>query len=63
MIRWENVFANVVWITTAIFQELGANNDEAVICGDYNINLLKMNGETHFSDFFIPCSAIVSIQK
>ena len=35
-----------------ILQELGANNDEAVICGDYNINLLKMNGETHFSEFF-----------
>ena len=36
-----------------ILQELGANNDEAVICGDYNINLLKMNGETHFSEFFL----------
>ena len=46
-----------------ILQELGANNDEAVICGDYNINLLKMNGETHFSEFLKPCSAIVSIQK
>ena len=22
------------------------------ICGDYNINLLKMNGETHFPEFF-----------
>ena len=35
-----------------ILQELGANNDEVVICGDYNINRLKMNGETHFSDFY-----------
>ena len=23
-----------------------------MICDDYNINLLKMNGETHFSEFF-----------
>ena len=35
-----------------ILQELSATNNEVLICGDYNINLLKMNGETHYSDFF-----------
>ena len=35
-----------------ILQELSATNNEVLICGDYNINLLKLNGETHYSDFF-----------
>ena len=35
-----------------ILQEIGISNNEALICGDYNINLLKINGEAHFSDFF-----------
>ena len=35
-----------------ILQELNSTNNEVLICGDYNINLLKLNGETHFSDFF-----------
>ena len=34
-----------------ILQGLCANNDEAVICGHFNINLLKINGEAHFSEF------------
>ena len=34
-----------------ILQELSSTNNEVLICGDYNINLLKLNGETHFSDF------------
>ena len=33
-----------------IFQEIGISNNEAMICGDYNINLLKING-AHFSEF------------
>ena len=33
-----------------ILQELSSTNAEVLICGDYNINLLKVNGETHFSD-------------
>ena len=32
-----------------ILQEIGISNNEALICGDYNINLLKINGEAHFS--------------
>ena len=37
-----------------ITQELckSATNNEALICGDYNINLLKLNAEAHYSDFF-----------
>ena len=34
-----------------ILQELNSSNAEVRICGDYNINLLKFNGEVHFSDF------------
>ena len=34
-----------------ILQELSSTNAEVLICGDYNINLLKVNGEAHFSDF------------
>ena len=35
-----------------ILQELSFTNNEVLICGDYNINLLKLNGETHFSDLY-----------
>ena len=35
-----------------IIQELSSSNTEVLVCGDYNINLLKMTGEAHFSDFF-----------
>ena len=34
-----------------IIQEIGTSNNEALVCGDYNINLLGINGEAHFSDF------------
>ena len=34
-----------------ILQELSSTNAEVLIGGDYNINLLKINGEAHFSDF------------
>ena len=34
-----------------ILQELSSSYAEVLICGDYNINLLKLNGEAHFSDF------------
>ena len=37
--------------TEPILQEIGISNNEALICGDYNINLLKINGEAHFSEF------------
>ena len=35
-----------------ILNDLGNTNSEVLICGDYNINLLKMNSEQHFSYFF-----------
>ena len=35
-----------------IIQELSSSSTEVLVCGDYNINLLKMTGEAHFSDFF-----------
>ena len=35
-----------------IIQELSSSNTEVLICGDYDINLLKLTGEAHFSDFF-----------
>ena len=35
-----------------ILQEIGISNNEALIWGDYKINLLKINEEAHFSDFF-----------
>ena len=35
-----------------ILQEISISNSEALICLDYNINLLKINGEAHFSEFF-----------
>ena len=35
-----------------ILQGISISNNEALICGDYNIYLLKINGEAHFSEFF-----------
>ena len=35
-----------------ILSDLGNTNSEVLICGDYNINLLKVNSEPHFSYFF-----------
>ena len=35
-----------------ILSDLGDTNAEVLICGDYNINLLKVNSEPHFSYFF-----------
>ena len=35
-----------------ILSDLGDTNSEVLICGDYNINLLKVNSEPHFSYFF-----------
>ena len=35
-----------------ILCDLGNTNFEVLICGDYNINLLKINSEQHFSYFF-----------
>ena len=34
-----------------ILQELDITNSEVVICGDFNINILKVNEESHFSEF------------
>ena len=36
-----------------ILQELSSSNTEVLICGDYNINLLKLAGESHLADFFL----------
>ena len=35
-----------------ILHDLSNTNSEVLICGDYNINLLKINSEQHFSYFF-----------
>ena len=35
-----------------ILNDLSNTNSEVLICGDYNINLLKINSEQHFSYFF-----------
>ena len=35
-----------------ISSDLNNTNFEVLICGDYNINLLKINSEPHFSYFF-----------
>ena len=35
-----------------ILSDLINTNSEVLICGDYNINLLKINSEPHFSYFF-----------
>ena len=35
-----------------LLRDLSNANSEVLICGDYNINLLKVNFEPHFSDFF-----------
>ena len=36
-----------------ILQEPSSSNTEVLICGDYNINLLKLAGESHLADFFV----------
>ena len=46
-----------------IIQELSATNNDVLICGDYNINLLQLNGEAHYSDVSIQCLATVFILK
>ena len=35
-----------------ILSDLGNTNSEVLICGDYNIHLIKVNYEPHFSYFF-----------
>ena len=35
-----------------VLQERSSTYAEVLICGDYNINLLKLTGESHPSDFF-----------
>ena len=35
-----------------ILNDLSNTNSEVLICGDYNVNLLKINSEQHFSNFF-----------
>ena len=40
------------WEMEPILQEIVISNNEAQICGDYIMNLLKINGEAHFSEFF-----------
>ena len=35
-----------------ILNDLSNTNSEVLICGDFNINLLKINSEQHFSYFF-----------
>ena len=35
-----------------VVQERSSTNAEVFICGDYNINLLKLTGESHVADFF-----------
>ena len=35
-----------------ILQVLSSSNTEVLICGDYNINLIKLAGESHLADFF-----------
>ena len=36
----------------SVLRDLDMKNSEALICGDFNINILKINNETHFCDFF-----------
>ena len=36
----------------SVLRDLDMKNSEALICGDFNINILKINDETHFCDFF-----------
>ena len=35
-----------------ILNDLGNTNPEVLICGDYNINFLKVNSEQHFGYYF-----------
>ena len=35
-----------------VLQELSSSSAEVLICGDYNINLLKLTGESYLADFF-----------
>ena len=46
-----------------ILQELDITNSEVVICGDFNINILKVNEESHFSSSWTPCLGTVYIKK
>ena len=46
-----------------IIQELSSSDTEVLICGEYNMNLLKLIGEAHFSDFFEWCLVIVFTLK
>ena len=46
-----------------ILQELSSSNTKVLICGDYNINLLKLAGESHLAVFLTWCWGIVFIQK
>ena len=53
--RDNNNANNIYTFTTEIkpiLQELSTANTEVLICGDYNINLLKLAGESHLADFF-----------
>ena len=53
--RNNNNANNIYTFTTEIepiLQELSTANTEVLICGDYNINLLKLAGESHLADFF-----------
>ena len=53
--RDNNNANNIYNFTTEIeqiLQELSTANTEVLICGDYNINLLKLAGESHLADFF-----------
>ena len=34
-----------------ILQDLSMHNSEVFICGDFNINILKLNDEKHFAEF------------
>ena len=51
--RDNNNANNIYTFTTEIepiLQELSTANTEVLICGDYNINLLKLAGESHLAD-------------
>ena len=36
----------------SVLRDLDMKNSEALICGDFNINILKIDDETYFCDFF-----------
>ena len=46
-----------------ILQEIDISNNEALICGDNNINLLKINEESHFSEMLLPQNNIAYLIK